>query len=132
MRVLDVFFDDQSSLEQLQSQALDWMATFPNSMVLVILDGHSTVGSGELVYVLPGKKRVNMREMPANVSHDIHRSGQDYSDLFSFQVIRAAFGKSYDSVFSRNNGKRGLISLSCGHTYIKNRSRESWVSLVSR
>src|SRR5208283_2116885 len=74
--VVEVFFDDKSFLQNLQSRALGWMSRFPNSMVLVVLDGHSTVGSGELVYVAPGKKRVNWREMPADVSRDAHRSRQ--------------------------------------------------------
>ena len=44
------------------------METYPRSMVLVVVNGHTTVNSGELVYHVQGKKDPR-HAMPLDVGH---------------------------------------------------------------
>lgn len=56
LRTLSVYLNNGHSIKSFRSAALEWMKRFPKSAVLVILEGHSTVETGEIVYALPGSK----------------------------------------------------------------------------
>jgi|HubBroStandDraft_6_1064221.scaffolds.fasta_scaffold944174_1 hypothetical protein len=64
---LSVYMNNPGSIMEMRSKALDWITKFPQAAVLVVLEGHTTVGTGEIVYSTLGHK-TNQHAHIANVS----------------------------------------------------------------
>jgi hypothetical protein len=64
---ISVFLNHTVSLKNMRLQALDWMRRYPQSAVLVVLEGHTTVQTGEIVYAPPGSQ-VNHHAQVTDVS----------------------------------------------------------------
>jgi acetone carboxylase gamma subunit len=106
------------------------MLQYPMSMVLVIIEGHTAVQMGELVYALPGCRN-NLYAQPAEVRDNAWfvRTRPIHS---KWQFLKAILLDCYDPLLIQNRGRKGLIAISCGYTFHRPGSRQSWAELVDR
>lgn len=107
-----------------------WMQKHPQSSVLVVLEGHSAVNTGEIVYA-PANAAGNLHQY-INVVGEIFY--QDASILLKevHKLLPSVMSSTYDEVFVHNHGQKGMLVLSCGHTYSCFAARQSWMRLVDR
>lgn len=72
------FINNGHSLKNMRFTCAEWMQRFKDSAIVTILEGHTTVETGEILYSPPGRKQ-NYFDLPHNVRLPVLKSG-----LFDF------------------------------------------------
>lgn len=108
----------------------DWLNLHPETSVLVIVEGHSAIQTGELVYSSPKNDTLKYAGVKdVSILNSVFLSS---TSIFIYhQILEICIGHMlYKKLIVDNPGTKGLIAVVCGYAFKFGSSSDGYKKLV--
>ena len=123
---------DRASLSEGRKAVKHWHAQHPAGAILVVLEGHAVISSGEVLW--RNTARTGRKESYGYIP-DVCRLTSTANQISQQnQIVAKVLGQDiFCNLLTENRlGLRGMIALVCGYAYHTEKSRESILNLVQK